>query len=41
METEEQKIKRLEKEVTMDPPLVESRIRRDAYKQCIDILEEG
>ena len=40
LETEEQKIKRLSKEVTEDPPLTEARIRKGAYQNCLNILNQ-
>ena len=39
LETEEQIITRLGKEVTEDPPLTEARIRYSAYKTCVKIME--
>ncbi len=38
LETERQKIARLEREVNVDPPLAEALIRRTAYQNCLKIL---
>jgi len=39
METQQQTIDRLSKEVTNDPCLEKARNSRDAFKQCLTILE--
>ncbi len=39
LESEQQKITRMSREVTHDPQLSEALTRRDAYEQCAKILE--
>jgi len=40
LKTEDQTIKRLSSEVTIDPPLTEARIRKGAYQNCLNILNQ-